>query len=32
MEDEGGVTRAINYERHSSCIQREQMEGESDVT
>ena len=32
MEGESGVTQAINYERHSPYIQREQMEGESDVT
>ena len=32
MEGESGVTRGIKYERHSSYIQRDQMEGESDVT
>ena len=32
MEDESGVTRSINYELHSSYIQRAQMEDESDVT
>ena len=32
MEDEDGVTRSIIDERHSSDIQRDEMEGESDVT
>ena len=32
MEGEGGVTRSIIDELHSSDIQRVQMEGESGVT
>ena len=32
MEDEGGVTRSIIDELHSSYIQRGQMEGEGCVT
>ena len=32
MEDEGGVTRSIIGELHSSYIQLDQMEGESGVT
>ena len=32
MEDEGGVTRSIIDELHSSIIQGDQMEGESGVT
>ena len=32
MEDEGGVTRSMIHELHSSDIQRDQMEGESGVT
>ena len=32
MEGESCVTRSINYELHSTYIQRDQMEGESDVT
>ena len=32
MEGEGGVTRSIIYELHSSDIQRDQVEGESGVT
>ena len=31
MESESCVTRSINYELHSSYIQRDQREGESDV-
>ena len=32
MEDESGATRSIIDELHSCDIQRDQMEGESDVT
>ena len=32
MEGEGGVTRSIMDELHSSDIQGDQMEGESGVT
>ena len=32
MEGESCVTRSINYELHSTYIQRDQMEDESDVT
>ena len=32
MEGESLVTRSINYELHSSYIERDQMEGVSDVT
>ena len=32
MEGERCLTRRINYELHSTYIQRDQMEGESDVT
>ena len=32
MEDEGGVTRSIIDELHSSDIEGDQMEGESGVT
>ena len=32
MEGEGGVTRSIIDELHSSVIQRDQIEGESGVT
>ena len=32
MEGEGGVTRSIIVELHSSDIQRDQMEGECGVT
>ena len=32
MGGESGVTRSINDELHSRCIQRDKMEGESDVT
>ena len=32
MEGESAVTRSIIDERHSSDIQRDQMEGESGIT
>ena len=32
MEAESGLTRSISHEIHSSCIQGDQMEGESGET